>query len=234
MGAPASSSLSLESCELVGPFKSSFKNKKLEQAYRKEIQPRRALWGRRCLAVFALMALALWLVALTNPANRIGPWHYAVIPGWLLFIAIPAWSLSFNLKHEVHHQIWCVVSCTGIFVAVVMNELSWVNSFDPEMNEAIKLTQSISQRDDDKYISNPICTLYITEIGWFLTIALVFTTLLMRPRLEYLCLISTTSFFSFLGGALFLQHSVTVSSIVLRVVVFSFCCSSSRSFPLLF
>jgi hypothetical protein len=197
-------SLYKEACILepfTGICTNVFRNKTLEKVYRNEMLVPRVRWGRRCLSGFVLMSMCMYAyaIAVSNTSSYVDSFQLLVMP---IFVAAtaPAVIVSFYIKQESHQQIWCVVCSVAIFAVTVLNELSWVTSFDPELMKAIDEVRA-SSVDTGKYISNPISVLYLTEIGWYLTAALVFTTLMMRPRLNYLC-VTTVFSLPFYAGVL--------------------------------
>jgi hypothetical protein len=54
---------------------------------------------------------------------------------------------------------------------------------------------------------------------------LIFVSVLVRPRFPYLLAYTFMSFLAYLTGAVLLRHQILLNSILVRMIVFIFCCT---------
>jgi hypothetical protein len=138
----------------------------------------------------------------------------SVVPTvWLLSGVL--YVASKRIKSEVHHQI--VWSLFGVLMltAVSVNVVVWKLNYDPGIAVLLKHLTA----------SNPISLFYLSELGWFLTVLLIFFTLLIRPRFPFCAWITGFSFLLFLTSARMISQGLVVQNLILRVVVYIFCCA---------
>jgi hypothetical protein len=196
----------------------------LDQMYRNEHFPTRAKRGRVCLIGFVMAVFLMHFLAILNPNNQsldfnpteidfMHQLQHGIVPcmGVLCLIFC---GISKIIKNEFHHQIlWCIVGFTTLLF-VATNEVVWRLNYAPEINSMLNKIKS----------SNPVGLFYLNEVGWFLTVVLVFLTVMVRPRFPYLIVLTWGSFGIFLGGCYFLRQGIAIHSILLRSVVYFFCC----------
>jgi hypothetical protein len=171
------------------------------------------------------MAVSLmFILAVTNPNNKSleGPKDLVhqlqifMIPA-MCTLCLAGAGMSTMIKKEEHHQKLCCLAGLLIMMVVGVNELVWRMTYNPAVNGLLV----------DLKASNPIALFYLTEIGWCYTIVLVFFTVMIRPRFPYLMLLTGGSFIMYLTAAYFLRHGLAMQSILLRSVVYCFCCFSN-------
>jgi signal transduction histidine kinase len=154
------------------------------------------------------------LLALFNQNNNISPVQRAILPS-MCFFGILVLALSTMVTKEAfHQQVWFFAGCL-ISACVTLNEISWKENYDPDIVFALKGYEA----------SNPVALFYICELGWFLSVVLIFFTVVMRPRFEYLVAVTVVSFISFLYGSITLSPGISPFSLIMRIVIFLICCS---------
>jgi hypothetical protein len=123
--------------------------------------------------------------------------------------------LTRDIKTEMDYQrLWCIVMVI-IYATIAANTMAWNQYYNPIVQEILRDT-----RDPDS-----VGLFHLVEMGWFSTAALVFFSVVVRPRLPYLVISSTTSWLMYTTCALYLRNPVAVGSIVMRSMVYFFCCA---------
>ena len=175
------------------------------------------------LALFLTSAFMLYVLAVNNAHNASitpiieSPLHKlqrSIIPVVCILETVMLVA-SRNIKKEVHHQLLWFFASVILFAGVMTNSVVWKINYDPSI---VVLLEHLTA-------SNPISLFYLTELGWFLTVVLVFFTVLVRPRFPYLVCLTMGSFVIFLIGAFVMRDGLAIHSVILRVVVYLFCCS---------
>jgi signal transduction histidine kinase len=196
-----------------------FRDPVLEKMFRDSCVASRAQWGRKCSMGMLLAITVIYLIAISNQSNVISTLQYATTPLWCL-LSLAIIYLSHWTKTELQHQIlWCIAGSLA-FIMISLNEIMWTKSFLPEIQEVLREFEN-----KETHMSDPISLFYLTETGWFLTAALVFFSLMVRPRQQYLYVMTIFAMVSFLGVAVHLRDQIVHLGILLRVIVFAFCCA---------
>jgi signal transduction histidine kinase len=122
---------------------------------------------------------------------------------------------TYRVKNETTHQlVWFLAFCVEAAL-LTSNQIAWRWSFSSEIHEAL-----LPFHHED-----PTALFALTEMGWYHTMALTFVSVLVRPRFPYLLAYTFTSFMAYATGAILLRHQILLNSILVRMIVFVFCCT---------
>jgi signal transduction histidine kinase len=190
-----------------------FRDPELEAVYRHEKFLQRA-YSRRVLSYFFVVVLILLGLALINGNNHISLLQFVLVPS-ICVSSLLVLTVSRIVTKEWHQQwVWLISGCL-ISVAITANEIAWKQNYNPIIVAAL----------EDYTAADPIALFYISELGWFQTVVLIFFTVVMRLRFLYLVGVTVFSFLCFVLGCLIMSPGIAVLSLVMRISIFFFCCA---------
>jgi hypothetical protein len=191
-----------------------FDDPELEEIYRDEKFLERAARGRRLVSLFFVVFSFFCGLAFINGNNNTGTLQRVLVPSFFV-VGLMLLVVSRVVTKEWQHQwVWFVSGCL-MSSAVTTNAIVWKQNYSTEIVHALR----------DYAVSDPITLFYISELGWFLSVVLVFCSVVMRPRFVYLAAVTVFSFLCFVTGSIIMSPGLAITSLMMRILVFLFLCA---------
>jgi signal transduction histidine kinase len=191
-----------------------FNDPELEEIYRDEKFLERAARGRKVLSYFFVVLLLLLLLGFLNGNNQIGTLQFVLVPSISVLSLMLLFVSRVVTKEWQHQWIWFISGCL-VCTAVTANEIAWKQNYNAEIVHSLR----------DFAVSDPIALFYISELGWFLSVVLIFCSVVMRPRFVYLLAVTVFSFLCFVTGSLIMSPGLAIHSQIMRIFIYFFFCA---------
>jgi signal transduction histidine kinase len=156
----------------------------------------------------------IYAIITRNPLNTVTTPMYAIIPAVICLMSLIV-CFAARVKNETTHQLVWLLAFSVEAALLTANQIAWRWSFSSELHEALLPFQH----------EDPTALFSLTEMGWYHTMGLIFVSVLVRPRFPYLLAYTFTSFVAYATGAILLRHQILLNSILVRMIVFVFCCT---------